>query len=81
MKHIRRSFTSMFSRNARGHQVKLEEKLPEEELHPCPHDSYCFILQQSNREHCSEYYALHCGQPMKFYNKWKEQGNQLGVGS
>ena len=63
-----------------GHvKHNLEDKLPEKELHPCPHDSYCFIKELRKKEHCSEHYALNCGQPMKFYNKYGKAGNQMGV--
>ena len=58
----------------------LEEKLPEIFIPSCPHDSYCFKLQTMPKAHCSEDYMKVCGQVKRFYDKWGEQGNQLGVG-
>ena len=87
-KHIKRSFASDFSRNAReGHPKNLEEKLPDEQTPIiCEHRGYCSFRKNIRDQHkyidCSvpqEKYK--CGQIKKFYNKYGEAGNQLGVGS
>ena len=49
----------------------------------CPHDrrGYCSKLQMMPKAHCSEDYMNACGETKKFYDKYKEAGNSLGVGS
>ena len=87
-RHIKRSFGSDFSRNAReGHPKNLESQVPEEKPSEiCDHIIYCTFRKGIRDQHkyidCSvpqEKYK--CGRIKKFYDKWKEAGNQLGVGS
>lgn len=80
MKHIQRSFASDFSRTARaGGDLILEEiaETPEQVLE-CRHFEYCNTrrfghincLTKSSIENCSSW---------KYYNKYGEQGNYLGI--
>lgn len=82
-KHVKRSFASDFSRDAReGHlrNRKLEEKLPGTNIPICIHDEYCLVKRTLNKAHCSEDYAKTC-QTAKFYLRYGEGYNQLGVGA
>ena len=71
---------------ATGH-TNLEGTLSKEELfnlaekHNCIHDSYCHKLQLMPKEHCSKDYSKVCGQVKRYYDKYGEAGNHLGVGS
>jgi len=59
----------------------LEVNLPDAFIPPCKHDIYCHKLTTMPKAHCSEEYMKVCGQVKKFYDKYGEQGNQMGVGS
>ena len=82
-RHIKRSFASDFSRDAR--EGNLIDKRLESKLNVltqiCEHDSYCHKLKTMPNTHCSEDYMKICGKVKSFYDKYKEAGNQLGVGS
>jgi len=73
----------LFKRKAlgTGHVGRLEDKLPETFIPPCSHEVYCNKLKNLPKAHCSADYMKVCGQVKKFYDKYKEAGNQLGVGS
>ena len=64
-----------------GHIGRLEEKLPDTFIPHCEHEAYCHKLQLMPKAHCSEDYVKVCGQVKKFYDKYGEQGNKMGVGS
>ena len=59
----------------------LEEKLPEDKIELCEHNSYCFKRQQQGYNCFAKQEARDCGQVKRFYDKYKEAGNQFGVGS
>ncbi len=61
----------------------LENQLPDDFSPPCLHDrgGYCHKLQLMPKEHCSKDYMKNCGQVKKYYDKYGEAGNHLGVGS
>jgi len=46
----------------------------------CIHDRYCHKLQMMPKAHCSADYVKACGQVFRFYDKYGEDGNHLGVG-
>ncbi len=46
----------------------------------CSHDIYCNVKITLDKAHCSKEYAKNC-QTNKFYDRYGEKGNQLGVGS
>ena len=77
-------FTSQSSMDAgrnRPHR-RLEAALDREQLqkHICKHNEYCTIRRTLDKAHCSRDYAKTC-QTAKFYLKYGEAGNSLGVGS
>lgn len=63
-----------------GHIGRLERKLPESFIPPCKHDPYCTKLQTISKAHCSKDYMENCGQVKKYYDKWGEGWNHMGVG-
>ena len=81
-KHIRRSFGSDFSRNAReGHPKNLDDKVPNEKPIPlCEFNSYCGLRKARGRGNCFEVETKDC-RTYKFYKRYGEDYNQLGVGS
>ena len=65
-------------------QRRLEAKLDRFSLRKenlCEHDLFCTKLQSLPKAHCSKHYSKQCGSVKRFYDKWGEPGNQLGVGS
>jgi len=75
-KHIKRIFASDFSRDAReGHLFKRDNL----ESSVCPYFENCNVAKISGRD-CSYPSYKDC-QTWKYYNKYGEQGNQIGVGS
>ena len=72
-----------FSHKASHPRKSLDDKIPEEKSNIpfCPHNLYCFKRKQQGYNYCLEQEAKECGQVKKFYDKWKEDGNFLGIGS
>ncbi|KKM04650.1 hypothetical protein LCGC14_1762070 [marine sediment metagenome] len=50
------------------------------EKYICEHDQYCIVKKTLNKKHCSLDYTNKC-QTWKFYTKYGESWNDLGVGS
>ncbi len=67
----------------RGKPAKLEEKATKNIyfIPPCPHDTggYCYKLQLLPKAHCSEDYMNSCGQVKRFYDRYGDDGNCLGI--
>ena len=47
--------------------------------HICKYALYCLVKKTLNKSHCSKDYAKTC-QTAKFYLKYGEKYNQMGVG-
>ena len=61
---------------------KLEKKVEENilDIIVCKHGDYCFKLKTLPKAHCSGDYMKVCGQVKKFYDRYGEKGNELGIG-
>jgi len=85
-KHIRRSFASDFSRNAREGHPSLEIEVTEDKPNTnkfqikCPHYDYCNV-RTFGRINCMTRSTIKSCQAYKFYERYGEEGNGLGVGS
>ncbi len=64
-----------------GHVGRLEDKLPDNKIPLCPHNSYCHKRISLGHNCFAAQEAKECGQVKRFYDKYEEAGNQIGVGT
>ncbi len=57
---------------------RLEQKLPEKRIKFCIHNDYCHIRIRKKYD-CLKSKSNACGQIKKFYDKYGEAGNQIGI--
>ena len=60
---------------------RLEDKLPENKIELCKHNDYCNIRIANGRGNCFANDEPRTCQTFRFYERYGEEWNQLGVGS